>query len=278
MNGLHTIVCLKVVPRPEEVKVDPVKHTIDRAGVRSVINPPDMNALELALSLKDRHAGTVTLLSMGPPFVEPYLRLALMMGADRAVLLSDMAFAGSDTLATTYILAKAIEKIGACDLVLCGEESSDGATAQVPAGIAEWLDASQITFALDLEFFPFEEAVQGRRELRGGYEIVRSILPCVVSVRGGINEPRFLNYARRQWSLKEAPVEVWNAKQIQADPALIGYPGSGTSVEAVREMPHRERRKEFLSGSPAAIARQLAVHLKPEPEMESARSQNRARP
>jgi electron transfer flavoprotein beta subunit len=264
MNGPHTIVCLKVVPRPEEVTVDPVKHTIDRAGVRSVINQPDMNALELALSLRDQHGGAVTLLSMGPPFVEPYLRLALMMGADRAVLLSDMAFAGSDTLATTYILAKAIEKIGDYQLVLCGEESSDGATAQVPAGIAEWLDASQITFALDLEFSPADETIQCKRELRGGWEIVRSILPCVVSVRGGINEPRFLDFQRKQWSLKEAPVEVWNSAGIQADPELIGYPGSGTTVEAVREMPHRERRREFLTGAPAAIAAQLARHLKTE--------------
>jgi electron transfer flavoprotein beta subunit len=264
MNGLHTIVCLKVVPRPEEVKVDPVKHTLDRAGVRSVINPPDMNALELALTLKDRHGGEVTILSMGPPFVEPYLRLAMMMGADRAVLLSDMAFAGSDTLATTYILAKAIEKIGDYDLVLCGEESSDGATAQVPAGIAEWLDASQITFALDLEFFPADESIQGKRELRGGWELVRSILPAVVSVRMGINEPRFLNYQRKRWSLSDAPVQVWNARQLETDPELIGFAGSGTTVEAVREMPHRERKREFLTGSPAAIAQQLAAHLKSE--------------
>jgi electron transfer flavoprotein beta subunit len=275
---MHTIVCLKVVPRPEEVKVDPVKHTLDRAGVRSVINPPDMNALELALSLKDQHGGTVTILSMGPPFVEPYLRLAMMLGADRAYLLSDMAFAGSDTLATTYILAKAIEKIGDYDLVLCGEESSDGATAQVPAGIAEWLDASQITFALDLQMFPKEEAVQGRRELRGGWETVRSTLPCVVSVRGGINEPRFLNFERKQWSLKEAAVEVWNVAQLETDPELIGFPGSGTTVEGVREMPHRDRKREFLRGTPAEIAGQLASRLKSALEITPIRQHNLSRP
>jgi electron transfer flavoprotein beta subunit len=263
MNALQMIVCMKVVPRPEEVKVDPVKHTLDRANVRSVINPPDMNALELALSLKDQHGGNITILSMGPPFVEPYLRLAMMLGADRACLLSDMAFAGSDTLATTYALAKGIEKIGAYDLVLCGEESSDGATAQVPAGLAEWLDSSQITFALDLEYLPEKQEIQARRELRGGWEKVLSTLPAVVSVRGGINQPRFLDYHRKTWAFEEAPLEVWNAAEIGADLDLLGFSGSGTTVEGVREMPHRERRREFLHGSPAEIARQLATHLRP---------------
>jgi len=147
MRPLHIIACVKVVPKPEEVKVNPETMTIERGEVRSEINPPDMNVLEMALALKDQHGGKVTIVAMGPPLFDPYLHLALAMGADEAYLLSDRAFAGADTLATSYALAQGIRKIGDYDLILCGEESSDGATAQVPPGIAEWLNTSQITYA-----------------------------------------------------------------------------------------------------------------------------------
>jgi electron transfer flavoprotein beta subunit len=152
-KGLDIIACVKVVPRPEEVVVDKATATLDRASARSLINPPDMNLLEVALELKDLHGGQVTLLSMGPPLFESYLRIAMAMGADRAVLLSDRAFAGADTLATSYTLAEGIRKIGRYDLILCGEESSDGATAQVPPGIAEWLGIPQVTYAGTLEWW-----------------------------------------------------------------------------------------------------------------------------
>ncbi|MBI4494917.1 MAG: electron transfer flavoprotein subunit beta/FixA family protein, partial [Chloroflexi bacterium] len=145
--GLRIVVCAKVVPKPEEVRVDEATRTLVRANVRSEINPCDMNALEAALELRDRHGGEVVLLSMGPPMAEPYLQVLEGVGADHAYLLSDRAFGGADSLPTSLTLAAGIRKIGGVDLVLCGEESSDGATGQVPAGLAEWLGAAQATYA-----------------------------------------------------------------------------------------------------------------------------------
>jgi electron transfer flavoprotein beta subunit len=124
MPDLHMAVCMKVVPKPEEVHVDPETRLLDRAHARSEINPPDMNALEFALELKDRYGGRVSVLSMGPPFFEPYLRVGLAMGADHIYLLSDRAFGGADTLATTYTLAQGIQKMGGADLIFCNRTSS----------------------------------------------------------------------------------------------------------------------------------------------------------
>ena len=117
---LHTVVCVKIVPKPEEIRVDPQTKTLERADARSEINPPDMNALEMALTVKDRYGGRISLLSMGPPFFEPHLRAGLAMGADHVTLLSDQAFAGADTLATTYTLAQAIRQMKPVDLIICG--------------------------------------------------------------------------------------------------------------------------------------------------------------
>ncbi|HLB29366.1 MAG TPA: electron transfer flavoprotein subunit beta/FixA family protein, partial [Dehalococcoidia bacterium] len=205
--ALHIIVCVKVVPKPEEVRVDPNTRTLDRAKARSEINPPDMNALEAALRLRDEHGGRVSLISMGPPFAEDYLRLALAMGADHGYLLSDRAFGGADTLATSYTLAQGIRKIGPFDIILCGEESSDGATAQVPPGIAEWLGISQITYAMGL--WVAGDKLRGQRELRGGHEVIEVPLPAVASIKVGINEPRFTDFDRWAWAREEGRVTVW---------------------------------------------------------------------
>ena len=144
MPELRMVVCVKVVPKSEEIRVDYATKLLDRSNARSEINPPDMNALEMALSMKDRYGGRLDILSMGPPSFEPLLRIGLEMGCDHIYLLSDRAFGGADTLATTYTLAKGIEKLGGADLVFCGEESADGATGQVPAGLAEWLDVCSV--------------------------------------------------------------------------------------------------------------------------------------
>src|SRR3972149_5880129 len=139
MRDLKIFVCLKVVPKSEEVSVNAETNTLERANARSEINGADMNALQMALELKDTHGGYVTLLSMGPPFAERYLRLGMAMGADSAYLMSDRAFGGADTLPTAYALAEGVRALAECDLIICGEESSDGATGQVPAGLAGWV-------------------------------------------------------------------------------------------------------------------------------------------
>lgn len=257
MAELHSVVCVKVVPKPEEIRVDPETKMLERSGARSEINPPDMNAMEMALKLKDRYGGRISLLSMGPPFFETNLRVALAMGADHIYLLSDPAFAGADTLATTYTLAQGIRKIGGVDLVLCGEESSDGATGQVPPGIAEWLDSSQLTLLTGVDVNLAQGTARGRRESKGGHELLEVHLPTVISVKTACNEPRFMDYSLRPWALEEQRLTVWDAEDLEADTNLIGLAGSPTIVTGLAEAPYRERRKEYLEGSTEEIVNNL---------------------
>jgi electron transfer flavoprotein beta subunit len=243
--------------------VDPETRLLDRAHARSEINPPDMNALEFALELKDRHGGgRVSILSMGPPFFEPYLRVGLAMGADHIYLLSDRAFGGADTLATTYTLAQGIQKMGGADLIFCGEESSDGATGQVPSGVAEWLDIGQITLVSDVDVDLARSVARGRREIRGGHEILEVPLPAVVSVKAASNEPRFMDYRIKPWAFDVGRVTVWSRMDLQADESCIGGPGSPTTVSELTQAPARERRREFLTGTPEEIAQRLAGLLR----------------
>ena len=260
--GLHSIVCLKVVPKSEEVSINPDTRTLDRSKARSEINGPDLNALETALALKEAHGGRVSLLSMGPPLFEGYLRLGLSLGADAAYLMSDRAFGGADTLATSYALAAGIRAIGDFDLVLCGEESSDGATGQVPPGIAEWLGVCQITYATRLQLLSRKRAVRGRRELRGGFEVLEAPLPCVVSVKIGANEPRFPDFGRWEWAMREAPLTVWTAADLCLEEGALGLAGSATTVATVDVAASAERRREFLGGSPAEEVEQLLQRIK----------------
>jgi electron transfer flavoprotein beta subunit len=254
---LQIVVCVKVVPKPEEIRVDPDTHLLERRNARSEINPPDMNAMEMALSLKDRYGGRISLLSMGPPFFEPNLRVALTMGADHIYLLSDPEFAGADTLATTYTLAQGIRKIGDVDVILCGEESSDGATGQVPPGLAEWLDISQLTLLTEVSVNQDQRTARGRREIKGGYEILEVPLPCVISVKTACNEPRFIDYQLRSWALEKDRLTVWDAADLEVEPGHIGLAGSPTIVTGLAEAPYRERRREFLQGTTEEVVQQL---------------------
>lgn len=261
MNVPEIVVCLKVVPRPEEVSVDPETLTLDRSG-RSVINPADMHALETALRLKDRYGGMIRLLAMGPPQFEDGLRIALAMGADEAYLLSDRAFGGADTLATSYVLAGGVRKLGRFDLVICGEESSDGATAQVPPGLAEWLDVPQITYATDVALIDSRWRVRATREVSGGHEVLVARLPALLSVKMRANEPRFMDMNRRAWAA-EAPVTIWDAADIDADASMIGVAGSATTVSGTHEAAGRDRRHKMLTGTPAEQAHKLVEQIRP---------------
>lgn len=258
MTELHTVVCMKVVPKPEEIRVDFDTHLLDRSHARSEINPPDMNALEMALNLKDQFGGKVTILSMGPPYFEPYLRVGLAMGADNVYLLSDPDFGGADTLATTYTLALGIQKIGGIDLVFCGEESSDGATGQVPSGLAEWLNLPQLTLVSWIKLDLQSRTARGHRILKGGYEILEVPMPCVVSVKTASNEPRFMDYRIKSWGFEQGPVTVWNALDLGADKTCIGLAGSPTIVSRLAEAPSRKRQQIYLAGRPEEVAQRLA--------------------
>jgi electron transfer flavoprotein beta subunit len=252
---------MKVTPKPEEVGIDYSTNLLDRANARSEINPPDMNALELALSLKDRHGGRVDILSMGPPFFETFLRVGLAMGAERVYLLSDPKFGGADTLATTYTLAKGIEHIGSVNLVLCGEESSDGATGQVPPGLAEWLNWNQITLVDRVVLDMDEQLINGRREVPGGVEVLQTSLPVVISVKTASNEPRFMNYRMKERAFSEDLVTIWGESDIEVEKTHIGLTGSPTVVSGLVQAPSQERRQEYLTGTTEQIAQNLATLL-----------------
>lgn len=262
MSKLRIIVCTKIVPKPEEVKVNPETWRLDRTSARSEINPPDMNAMEFALRLKDWHTAHVEILSMGPPFFESLLRVALAMGADHVTLLSDRAFGGADTLATTYTLAKAIEKLGNVDLVICGVESSDGATGQVPAGLAEWLDWMQLTMVNTVQLDPERHTVRGRREISGGHELLEVPLPAVLSVETAANEPRFMDYDIKEWALRPEQVTTWTAADLEVDAEFIGTPGSPTVVTGLKEAASRERKHIFLEGDTRQIADRVSRVLR----------------
>lgn len=148
------------------------------------------------------------------------------------------------------------------DLIFCGEESSDGATGQVPAGLAEWLEIAQLTLLTQIEIDRERNVARGRREVKGGYELLEVPLPCVVSVKTAANEPRFMDYRIKAWAFEEERVTWWTSTDLDVDPEYIGWPGSPTAVSGLAEAAERERRRLFLTGSPEELAHQLANHLR----------------
>jgi electron transfer flavoprotein alpha/beta subunit len=226
---MKIIVCIKQVPDTNEVKLDPKTGTLIRDGVPSIINHDDMNALEGALELKDRYKDVeITLLTMGPPQADVALREALAMGADRAILVSDRAFAGADTWATSNTLTAAIKKIGSFDMIFCGRQAIDGDTAQVGPQVAEKLDLPQVTYVQKMEISGDTVTVQ--RALEDGYEVIEVKMPCVLTTIKELNTPRYASVKGIFEAYREKTVENWTAKDIEIDPEIIGLNGSPTNV------------------------------------------------
>lgn len=259
----NIIVCMKVVPKPEEVRFDPETKTVDRSKATNEINPADKNALELALQLKEKYGGKVIVVSMGPPFWEPFLKLAVAMGADDAILVSDRALAGSDTLPTTLTLAKAIEKIGDYSIVLCGEESSDGGTGQVPPGIGEWLGIPHVTYVSEIEIGS-EGRARVKRTIRGGYEVLEIPIPFIAAVELGCNTPRFPDFRRKRWAEREFKLKIWSLEDLGINPEEVGFKGSATAVVGLEEVKPPERLRVKIEGSVEEVAEKLAEIIKRE--------------
>lgn len=232
---MHIVICIKQVPDSAQIRVHPVTNTIMRQGVPTIINPYDLFALEEALRLRGAHGGEVTVLTMGPPMAEDALRKALTYGADRAVLLTDRCFAGSDTLATSFALSRAIMKIGetfgAPDIVFAGKQTIDGDTAQVGPGIAKRLDLVQFTYVAKIASIDLDarEITVGRRS-EGGTQMLRSRLPCLITMLEGTNEIRrgslddALRAARSQvvkWSAAEAGIEDITKCGLRGSPTVV---------------------------------------------------------
>jgi electron transfer flavoprotein beta subunit len=256
---MHSVVCIKQVPDTTDVRIDPETNTLMREGVAAIVNPFDTYAIEEALRLRERHGGTVTVLTMGPPQAESALREAIAMGADTGILVSDRAFAGSDTWATSYTLAAAIRKLGAFDLILCGKQASDGDTAQVGPGIATQLDLPQITYVRKIEALS-ETEVTAERLLETGYEVITAPLPCLLTVIKEINEPR-LPSLKGKLAARKAAITTWSAVDIKADAARIGLDGSPTKVVNIFTPPPREGGTR-LTGEPEAMVAALVEKLR----------------
>jgi len=224
---MDIVVCVKQVPNTTEVKIDPETNTLIRHGVPSIVNPFDKNALEAALRLREQHGGKVTALSMGPPQAEEALRECLAMGADEAILVSDRAFAGADTLATSYTLATAIEKMGRFDLIICGKQAIDGDTAQVGPEIAEHLDIPQATYVSRIDVTG--TTVRIEREHEEGIEVLETSLPLLISVVKSINEPR-LPTVKGTMKAGRKVITVWTVNDLAVDHKRLGLKGSPTQV------------------------------------------------
>ncbi|MEW6570769.1 MAG: electron transfer flavoprotein subunit beta/FixA family protein [Nitrospirota bacterium] len=239
---MRIVVCVKQVPDTVEVKINPETGTLVREGVPGIINPFDMHAIEASLQIKEIAGGVITVLTMGPPQAETALREALSLGVDNAVLLSDRAFAGSDTWATSYTLSKAIEKIGA-DVIICGKQAIDGDTAQVGPETAEFLNIPHISYVRKIEEIT-ENSIRVQRMMDEGYDVVESSLPVLLTVVKELNEPR-LPSLRGKMAAKKAEIKKWGQSDIMADESSLGLKGSPTQVKNIFAPDARSGRKIF---------------------------------
>jgi electron transfer flavoprotein beta subunit len=245
---LHVIICIKQVPETQDVRLDPVTHTLKREGIKSIINPFDLYALEEGLRVRESQGGTVTVLTMGPPQAEEALREALGLGADAAVLLSDKNFAGADTWATALTLAKAIGKLGGADLIFTGKQAIDGDTAQVGPMLAAIMEISLASWARKVSFNT-KGKVEVERLLDHGYDAVE-----VISVVKEINEPRLPSFKAKLKAKKE-PIPVWGLADLGLKAEEVGLAGSFTQVVKVFPPPARGTSETWEGTGPELAAR-----------------------
>lgn len=227
---MDIIVCIKQVPDTAEIRINPETNTLMREGVPSIINPFDLHALEAALQIREQLGGRVTVLTMGPPQAEVSLREAVSMGADEAVLLSDRAFAGSDTWATSYTLARAIKKLGA-HLIFCGKQAIDGDTAQVGPETAEFLDMPHISYIRKIEEVR-DDYIRVERMMDDGYDVVESSLPVLLTVVRELNQPRMPSL-KGKMAAKKAVIKKMGMADIDAREEDLGLRGSPTQVKNI---------------------------------------------
>ena len=252
--NLNIIVLAKQVPDTRCVSQGTMNAdgTINRAALPVIINPDDMKALEQALRLKEQHPGsTIQVLTMGPSRAAEVVRESLFRGADGGYLLSDSAFAGADTLATSYALATAIGKMGTYDIVLCGRQAIDGETAQVGSQVAERLGVPQITYAEEI-LSVGEGSITIKRRIDDGIEVVEAPFPCVITVDGTAAPCRPRN-AKLLMSHKRTSIAQWSAAAIEADITQCGLSGSPTRVKAVESIVLSAKESRVMGGSDEEI-------------------------
>ncbi|MDP4093488.1 MAG: electron transfer flavoprotein subunit beta/FixA family protein [Bacillota bacterium] len=255
---MNIVVCIKQVPATTEVKMNKETNTIIREGVESIINPFDMYAVEESLRIREKLGGKVTVISMGPQAVCDSLKETIGLGADDTVLLSDRAFAGADSLATSYTLSMGIKKIGDFDLIICGKQATDGDTAQVGPSLAEKLGIPHTTYVRRIEEIK-DGYIRCQRLTEDGYEVVEMPLPAMITVVKEINEPR-LPSIKGMMRAKKAVVNIWSADDINADKNLCGLKGSPTQVVKTF-VPVHDVQSEMIEGTSEEQAQKLADKL-----------------
>jgi electron transfer flavoprotein beta subunit len=247
---MHIVVCVKMVPDTTQVKVDPVTNTLVREGIPFITNPFDDSAVEAALSLKDRYGAKVTVISMGPLPAEVVIRKAIARGADAGILISDRAFGGSDTLATSRVLAGAVTKLSEAEpvsLVICGKQTIDGDTAQVGPGMATRLGYSQITLVDQIVAMRVKEGTMvARAKFDDRYEVIEARLPAVITVIREMNQPRYPSVPGRLLA-DAVKIPMWGNDVLKLDPQTTGLNGSPTWVKRIFAPP--KKVGEVIKGS-----------------------------
>lgn len=259
--GLSIAVCIKPVPDPahyDKIRIDPVRKTVVREGIPTIINPSDKHAIEAALQLRG-DGDTVTVITMAPPNAEETLRDALAMGADAAILLTDRAFAGADTWATSYTLAAGLKKAGGFDIVVTGTESADGATTQVPAQLAEWLGWPHLWNAVSIEKVS-GESLKVRTKAENEWSDYQIGLPCLLAVSREANKPR-LTSLMGVMKAKKKPLTVWTRADLDVEDGALGIGGSPTQPGAIFE-PEMGRKGIVLTGDAEEIVNVLVEKLR----------------
>jgi electron transfer flavoprotein alpha/beta subunit len=239
------VVCIKQVPDTAEVRINPETNTLIRDGVPSIINPYDMHAIEAGLQIREKTGGSVTAITMGPPQAEASLREAISMGVDGAALISDRAFAGSDTWATAYTLSKAIELLGA-DIIICGKQAIDGDTAQVGPEMAEFLGIPHVAYVRKVDEVRDSDIVV-QRLMDDGFDVIESSLPVLLTVVRELNVPR-LPSLKGKMAAKKAEIRKLTAADIGADEGSLGLKGSPTQVKNIFA-PEAKKDRKMLSGT-----------------------------
>lgn len=256
---MKIIVCMKQVPATTQVDIDPETGNLKRSGQKARTNPYDLYALECALAIREQVGGTVTVLTMGPPQAEAMIRDAYSMGADKGVILSDVKFAGSDVLATSYTLAQGIRLLGGADLILCGRQTTDGDTAQIGPAIAEHLHIPHCAWVGAIESVD-ESQITLRQDFGSVTQVSRMAYPCLVTVDQGICVPRLPSYRRLQktkdWDVKILSFADFGTKDL----TRFGAVGSPTSVERIFA-PDAKASNISVEGSPAEKARRVVAML-----------------
>jgi electron transfer flavoprotein beta subunit len=264
---MHIVVCVKQVPDSREIRIDPNNNTLVRQGVPAIVNYYDLHGLEEALRFKDEQGAEITVVSMGPPSADKALKQCVSMGADRAILVSDRAFAGADTLATSYVIGLTVKKVaedfGSVDVVFCGKQTLDGDTGQVGPGVACRLDYEQLTYVEKVvELNDKDKSITVHRHLEDGIEVVKTSFPVVLTVLTELNKPRRASLPGLINASRYQPI-VWTTNDFaEIDRMKIGLKGSPTIVSKtwVPE-PRKIDTKMLESADPTVIASELIEQL-----------------